>query len=56
MKQKLHKICILTGSQLLKTEAFQETLTGSSKDFIGFSEGNTSFIKFKTTFNPNISV
>lgn len=39
---------VFKGSQLLKTEAFQETLTGSSKDFIGISEDDATETYIKT--------
>lgn len=41
---------VFKGSQLLKTEAFQETLTGSSKDFIGFSEDDATETYKKTPY------
>lgn len=41
---------VFKGSQLLKTEAFQETLTGSSKDFIGFSEDDAIETYKKTPY------
>lgn len=39
---------VFKGSQLLKTEVFQETLTGSSKDFIGISEDDATETYIKT--------
>lgn len=41
---------VFKGSQLLKTEVFQETLTGSSKDFIGISEDDATEIYKKTPY------
>lgn len=41
---------VFKGSQLLKTEAFQETLTGSSKDFIGISEDDATEIYKRTRY------
>lgn len=41
---------VFKGSQLLKTEAFQETLTGSSKDFTGKNEDDATEIYKKTRY------